>query len=83
MVSRFPLGGWGHFVGAVKPEWHDDGRTMTRLDDFGCADESATLGPRKKGKPLTVHPFHLFSGPSLVELLRGSIETCGVRAQAE
>ncbi len=31
---------WGHFVGIVETEWHDDGRTMTLLDDFGYVDRT-------------------------------------------
>jgi hypothetical protein len=37
-ASLFSLGRWGHFVGTVKTEWHDDGRTMHLLDDFGYVD---------------------------------------------
>src|SRR5437016_8935716 len=40
---------WGHFVGTVKTEWYDDGRTMKLLDDFGYADAARNTWKAEKG----------------------------------
>jgi hypothetical protein len=40
---------WGHFVGTVKTEWHDDGRTMTLLGDFGYVDGAGYNWKAEKG----------------------------------
>ena len=40
---------WGYFVGTVKTEWHDDGRTMTLLDDFGYVDGAGYNWKAEKG----------------------------------
>jgi hypothetical protein len=42
-------GSWGRFVGTVKTEWHDDGRTMQLLDDFGYVDREGDVWKAPKG----------------------------------
>jgi hypothetical protein len=44
-ASAAPLSdvsGWGHFVGRVRTEWHDDGRTMHLLDNFAYVDNAGS-----------------------------------------
>ena len=48
-LASFTLTSWGHFVGRVRTEWHDDGRTMTMLDDFGYVDASNFAWKASKG----------------------------------
>ena len=48
-ASLFTIGRWGHFVGTVKTEWYDDGRTMKLLDDFGYADAAGNTWKAEKG----------------------------------
>jgi hypothetical protein len=40
---------WGHFLGKVKTQWQDDGRTMTLLDDFGYVDPGKVAWKAPKG----------------------------------
>ena len=48
-ASLFGSGQWGHFVGTVKTEWYDDGRTMKLLDDFSYIDLAGTNWKAEKG----------------------------------
>ena len=48
-ASLFGSGQWGHFVGTVKTEWYDDGRTMKLLDDFGYIDAGGNSWTALKG----------------------------------
>ena len=48
-ASLLGSGQWGHFVGTVKTEWYDDGRTMKLLDDFSYIDLAGTNWKAEKG----------------------------------
>ena len=47
--SSLILSDWGRFLGKVQTEWHDDGRTMTLLNDFGYVDPSKITWIAPKG----------------------------------
>lgn len=49
-LASFTSTSWGHFVGIVKTKWHDDGRTMTLLDDFGYVDAGNFAWKAPKGR---------------------------------
>jgi uncharacterized protein DUF1353 len=49
-VSLYDAGrSWGRFVGTVKTEWHEDGRTMHLLDNFGYVDGAGNVWTAPKG----------------------------------